>query len=124
MKKLFISCPMEGRTEENIRASREKMHRIAEIVFGEELEVIPSYVEDSPLHDTREAVWYLGRSIQFMSKADYFIGLEFSDYWYGCEIERRVASMYNIKRFLVDIRLIAPDAYENSEKTLNSVNPC
>lgn len=27
MKKLFISCPMKGRTEENIRKSMEKMHR-------------------------------------------------------------------------------------------------
>lgn len=31
MKKLFISVPMKGRTEENIRKSIEKMHKIAEI---------------------------------------------------------------------------------------------
>lgn len=41
MKKLFISCPMKGRTEENIRKSMEKMHKIAEAVFEQELEVIP-----------------------------------------------------------------------------------
>ncbi len=28
MKKLFISSPMRGRTDENIRQSIEKMHRI------------------------------------------------------------------------------------------------
>lgn len=38
MKKLFVSCPMRDRTEENIRKSIEKMHRIAEAVFDEELE--------------------------------------------------------------------------------------
>lgn len=30
MKKLFISCPMTGREEENIEKSIEKMHKIAE----------------------------------------------------------------------------------------------
>ena len=48
MKKLFISCPMKGRTEENIRKSMEKMHKIAEIIFDQELEVIPTYIEDNP----------------------------------------------------------------------------
>ena len=44
MKKIFISCPMKGRTEENIRKSMEKMHKIAEEIFEQELEVIPSYM--------------------------------------------------------------------------------
>ena len=48
MKKLFISCPMKGRTEEQIRDSRNKMHKIAEAVFGEELEVIDSYIKKHP----------------------------------------------------------------------------
>ncbi len=45
MKKLFISCPMKGRKEEDIKESIEKMHKIAEIIFNEELEVIKSYKE-------------------------------------------------------------------------------
>ena len=40
MKKLFISVPMRNRTEYDIKASMEQMHKIAEAVFGEELEVI------------------------------------------------------------------------------------
>ena len=56
MKKLFISCPMKGRTEENIRKSMEKMHKAAEAVFEEEFEVIPSYIEDNPPKDSHEAV--------------------------------------------------------------------
>lgn len=43
MKKLFISVPMRNRTECAIKASMEQMHKIAEAVFGEELEVIPTY---------------------------------------------------------------------------------
>ena len=46
MKKLFISAPMKGRTEAQIRATMEQMHHIAEAVFGEELEVIQTYISD------------------------------------------------------------------------------
>lgn len=123
MKKLFISCPMKGRTDENIHKSMEKMHKLAEIVFGEELEVIPSYIEGEAPEDTNQAIFYLGRSIQFMSKADYFIGLEYTSCSRGCDVERRVASMYGIKSFLVDIRLVAPDKYEYEEKTLVAMPP-
>lgn len=48
MEKLFISCPMRGRTEEQIRKSMERMHKIAEAIFDEELEVIPTYFEGTP----------------------------------------------------------------------------
>lgn len=37
MEKLFISCPMRGRTEEQIRKSMEQMHKIAEAIFDEKI---------------------------------------------------------------------------------------
>lgn len=40
MEKLFISCPMRRRTEEQIRKSMEQMHKIAEAIFDEKFEVI------------------------------------------------------------------------------------
>ena len=45
MKKLFISCPMKGRTNENIEISIEKMHKMAEIIFDQPLEVIDSFLK-------------------------------------------------------------------------------
>ena len=48
MKKLFVSVPMKGRKEENIKRDIEKMHKIAEAVFGEELELLDSYIEENP----------------------------------------------------------------------------
>lgn len=68
MKKLFISVPMRNRTECAIKASMEQMHKIAEAVFGEELEVIPTYFEDDPPENTNMALWYLGESIKKLSK--------------------------------------------------------
>ena len=118
MKKLFISCPMKGRTEENIKKSMEKMHKIAEIVFDQELEVIPSYIEyvhPDPKNNNK-AVWYLGKSIQLLSEADYFIGIDWSDFFKGCGIERSVASAYGIKSTFVHMHDVMPDALE-LEKT-------
>ena len=116
MKKLFISCPMKGRTEENIRKSMEQMHKIAEIVFDQELEVIPSYIEDNPPENSRQAVWYLGKSIQLLAEADFFIGIDYSDFYHGCRIENEVARLYGIKATTVGLHEMMPDALEVEKK--------
>lgn len=79
MKKLFISCPMKDRTEAQIRGTMTQMHNIAEAVFGEELDVIQTYIPDPP-SGTNQALWYLGESIKMLSEADYFIGIYDGDY--------------------------------------------
>ena len=112
MKKLFISCPMKGRTEENIKKSMEQMHKIAEIVFDQELEVIPSFIEDAPPENANQAVYFLGKAIQLMSEADFYIGVEYTEFFNGCEIENHVARRYGIKRTFVDMKDLMPDAAE------------
>ena len=100
--KLFISCPMRGLTDEMIKANREKMHKIAEIVFDQELEVIPSYISQDPPEGAMAPMWYLGRSIQMMSEADYYIGVNMPyGYSNGCVIENDVAVTYGLQRHLV-----------------------
>lgn len=112
MKKLFISVPMKGRTEENIRKSMEQMHKIAEIVFDQKLEVIKSYVEDHPPKDASQAIWYLGKSIQLLSEADFFIGIDYCDFFNGCMIENEIARRYGIRSTYVRMVEIMPDAVE------------
>lgn len=112
MKKLFISCPMKGRTEGDIRNSMERMHKIAEATFGEELEVIPSHIEHTPPENAKQAVWYLGESIKKMAEADYFIGVHYLGAFSGCNIERDVAASYNIPSAYVDASIVMPDAWE------------
>lgn len=108
MKKLFVSVPMKGRTEEAIKHSIEEMHKIAEIAFGEELEVIDSYFESTDVEVKNWSIYYLGKSIKAMANADYFIGI---DSWYdeiypcrGCDTERIVAGYYNIPSILLNVR--------------------
>lgn len=108
MKKLFISCPMKGRTEENIKKSMEKMHKIAEAVFDEELEVIENDIPDHAPKTKHDRIWYLGESVKMMADADYFIGIvgyQFN----GCTFERSVAEQYGIKGYTVPARIIADD---------------
>ena len=111
MKKLFISCPMRGRTEDSIKSSMERMHKIAEAYFDQELEVIQSYIPDTAPTTGNRRVWYLGESIKMMAEADYFIGIQYEDAFAGCNIEVSVARGYNIPYTLVDLCMM-PDAVE------------
>ena len=86
MKKLFVSVPTKGRTAEEIKASIQKMKKIAEIYEGEELELIDGYVEDNPPKNNSQAIWYLGKSLEKLSEADIFIGIEDDYDWSGCYI--------------------------------------
>lgn len=117
MKKLFISCPMRGRSNESILASIEQMHKIAEAIFGEELEVVQTHViMNEPPRNADERLWHLGNSIQKMATADYFIGVYDADKEnYGCIIENHVAKLYGVPQYLVDIKYIAPDVMEERD---------
>lgn len=109
MKKLFVSVPMKGRTEEEIKASIQKMKKIAEIYEGEELELIDSYIEDNPPKDSKEAVWYLGESLKKLAQADVFIGIDEAYDWKGCYIERNTAQRYGIKTYIAVAQYVLDD---------------
>lgn len=109
MKKLFVSVPMKGRTEEEIKASIQKMKKIAEIYEGEELELIDNYIENNPPKDSKEAVWYLGESLKKLAQADVFMGIcEIYD-WNGCCIEMETANKYGIKVYTIPVRYVIDD---------------
>lgn len=123
MKKLFISCPMRGRTEENIISSMERMHRVAEAFFDEELEVIPTYMAGEAPDCANRRIWYLGESIKMMADADYYIGIRHSEVFSGCRIENEVARSYGIPHFIVDLEMM-PDALVIENNYWNSLHPC
>ena len=119
MKKLFVSVPMKGRTEEEIKASIQKMKKIAEIYEGEELELIDSYIENNPPKDSKEAVWYLGESLQKLAQADIFVGINEAYDWNDCYIERDTAQRYGIKTYIVQAR----DIIDNYGALFRKLNP-
>ena len=98
MKKLFISQPMRCLTAEEILKVREEIKNRAEKTIGEPLELINSFIEDYPGENNKSIpVWYLGKSIQFLSQADiaYFGGDWINAR--GCKIEYIIAIAYGIK---------------------------
>ena len=98
MKKLFISQPMKGLTDEEILKAREEIKIRAEQAIGEQVELIDSFVEDYPKEINKSIpVWYLGKSIQFLSQADIaYFGGDWRNAR-GCKIEYEVANAYGIK---------------------------
>lgn len=112
MKKLFVSVPTKGRTAEEIKASIQKMKKIAETYEGEELELIDSYVEDNPPKNNNQAIWYLGKSLEKLSEADIFIGIEDDYNWSDCYIERQAVHRYDIKAYHVPADYVIDNYWE------------
>ena len=92
MKKLFISQPMNGRTDEEILKERKEVIKKAESMIGEPVEVIDSFFETVP------PLWYLAKSLELLSTADV---VYFAEGWQearGCKIEHECAVQYGIDR--------------------------
>ena len=104
MKKLFISQPMRGKSNEEILKEREEAIKKAEEFLGEPVEVIDSFFKNAPADVT--PLWYLGKSIQLLSEADMAY---FAKGWYdarGCKIEHECALEYGIL-------IMADNSYDN-----------
>jgi hypothetical protein len=95
MKKLFISQPMRGKTDEEILKEREVATSKAKEILGEDVEVLETFFND--FEENTHPLVYLARSIEFLSKADV---VYFAPGWNkvrGCRIEHECATEYGIK---------------------------
>lgn len=95
MKKLFISQPMRGKTDEEILAERKKAIESAERNLGEPVEVIDSFFQNAPV-DTRP-LWFLGKSLELLSTADIAYFAKGWEDARGCRIENQCAIEYGIE---------------------------
>lgn len=94
MKKLFISQPMRGKTDEEILAVRKKAIESAEKLVGEPVEVIDSFFQAAPVD--AKPLWFLGKSLELLATADVAY---FAKGWQearGCKIENACAIEYGI----------------------------
>ena len=95
MKKLFISQPMRGKTDEEILAERKKAIESAERNLGEPVEVIDSVFQNAPA-DARP-LWFLGKSLELLSTADIAYFAKGWEDARGCRIENQCAIEYGIE---------------------------
>lgn len=96
MKKLFISQPMRGKTDEEILHERNMAINEAKEILGEEVEVLDTFFDD--FKPDAKPLEYLARSIEYLAKADvaYFVpGWQEAR---GCRIEHECAVEYGIDR--------------------------
>ena len=94
MKKVMISQPMRGKTQEQIRSERADL---VKTLTEQGYEVIDTVFAESPEEAASKPVWYLAKSLEAISKIDY---LYFMDGWQdarGCRIEHQVCDEYGIK---------------------------
>lgn len=94
MKKLFISQPMKGKTDEEILKEREKAIKSAKKHLGEDVEVIDSFFQSAPA-DARP-LWFLGKSLELLSTADIAYFAKGWEEARGCKIENMCAIEYGI----------------------------
>ena len=94
MKKLFISQPMRGKSDEEILKEREKAIKSAEKQMDEPVEVIDSFFQSAPA-DARP-LWYLGESLKLLATADVAYFAKGWEKARGCKIEHTCAVEYGI----------------------------
>lgn len=130
MKKLFISVPMKNRTKEEILESMDKLQTIAEVVIGEKLERIDTYIEEKPqfVADGEPSYYkklmYLGESIKRMAQADVYVGIEYPPNCFaGCCVENLAAELYGLKRVMIPPQYVIDNYDELCDKCYKEEYP-
>ena len=92
-KKLFISLPMNGISEVDILTTRDTIYQAMKKVG--DFELLETYFRDDPPANAGR-LWYLGKSVQDLSRADLVI---FAPNWTtakGCVVEHLICEVYKI----------------------------
>lgn len=95
MKRLFISQPMRGKTDEEILLTRAKAVESARNYLGDEVEVIDSFFQNVPDMENK-ALWCLGESLKLLATADVAYFAKDWEKYRGCKIENLCAIEYGI----------------------------
>lgn len=93
MKKVFLSQPMRGKTNEEIKCEREEIVKEIKSILGEEIEIMDTVFDD---FDGATPLKYLAKSIMVLADAEVAV---FSKGWNetrGCSIEFQCATAYGI----------------------------
>lgn len=96
MKKLFISQPMRGKTDEEILREREEAIAKVKDLLREDVEVIDSYFKDYNPNEGCIPLKYLAKSLELLADADV---VYFAKGWIearGCVAEHHCVLVYEI----------------------------
>lgn len=111
MKKVFISQPMKGLSDEEIIKERKRIKEKIKSTIGEEVVILDSYFKDyKPVGNN--SVAYLGKSIELLAQADILYSGKGWSKARGCIIENKIAKDY-------EIEIIYEDSKEEKENISN-----
>ena len=93
MRKVFISQPMKGKSDGEIKAVRENLIKKIKERFGD-VKIMDNYFGDAPYN--ARPLWYLAKSLEMLSEADIAYFAKDFDKNRGCTIEHLCAREYGI----------------------------
>lgn len=97
MKTVFISQPMNGKAEQEIKDERDKaIEELCEYIPRKEMVVIDNLVKKTTPEDVHESLWYLGASVVLMSQADVVYFAEGWESARGCTVEHQCVDLYGL----------------------------
>lgn len=92
--KVFISQPMNGKTNDEIIEERNILIGKAKDRYGD-VEIIDSFFKDAP-HNAKP-LWFLAKSLELLASADVAYFAKDWDKARGCKIENQCAVEYGIE---------------------------
>lgn len=93
--KIFISQPMNGRDNNEIKDERLKITEALKDKYGDDVEILESFFENAPYDE--KPLWFLGKSFELLSEADKAF---FANNWSlsrGCEMEHIACVKYGVE---------------------------
>ena len=123
MKTVFLSLPMKGRTDEDIKQTIKSMARIILAMYpGEDIQFVDNFSSSHSFTNEEEdeaknkSLLYLGEAIQKMAHCDHIAVIENHNcdlYNYrGCFMEKEVARNYGLQLIIIndlDGSILLPD---------------
>lgn len=89
--KIMISQPMRDKTNQQIIKEREE---IVNRLEKDNFEVIDTILSENAPKGCNEAIYYLAKSIEFLSKADIVYFMKGWEQARGCKIENKICQYY------------------------------
>lgn len=96
MKKVFISQPMRGKTDDEILLERNRVIKTIKEIINDDIEIVDSFLKQEAPGGVNKPLWFLARSIDLLSTADIAYFIAGWDQARGCKIEHECAVQYGL----------------------------
>lgn len=106
-KKVFLSVPMNGRTDDQILAYLGSLAAIAVAYFGKDVELFDGYTNATPDESCKnDGIYYLGESFMKLAKCDAILAPDTYYSTRGCLMEVNAADKYGIAVYKYDGKIV------------------